>query len=35
MGILGVDCGPPRLPWKSLSAASLAALEKGLADADS
>ena len=35
MGILGVDCGPPRVPWKSLSATSLAALEKGLADADS
>ena len=35
MGILGVDCGPSRLPWESLSATSLAALEKGLADADS
>ncbi|MEO2149831.1 MAG: dihydrodipicolinate synthase family protein [bacterium] len=35
MGILGVDCGPPRLPWRSLSATSLAALEKGLADGDS
>ena len=32
MGILGVDCGPPRLPWKPLSADSLAELEKRLAD---
>ena len=35
MGILGVDCGPPRLPWRSLSATSLVAMEKGLADGDS
>ena len=32
MGILGLDCGPPRLPWKPLSDEVLAALEKGLGD---
>jgi len=32
MGILGIDCGPPRLPWKPLSDEVLAALEQGLAD---
>ncbi len=32
MGILGIDCGPPRLPWKPLSDEVLTALEKGLGD---
>jgi len=32
MGILGIDCGPPRLPWKPLSDEVLAALEQGLGD---
>ena len=32
MGILGIDCGPPRLPWKPLSDEVLTALEQGLAD---
>jgi N-acetylneuraminate lyase len=32
MGIVGIDCGPPRLPWKPLSDEVLAALEQGLAD---
>jgi N-acetylneuraminate lyase len=32
MGILGLDCGPSRLPWTPLSADSLVELEKRLAD---
>ena len=31
MGILGIDCGPPRLPWKPLSDEDQSALEQGLA----
>lgn len=32
MGILGIDCGPPRLPWKSLTDGARFALEQGLSD---
>ena len=32
MGILGIDCGPPRLPWQSLTDEARLALEQGLAD---
>ncbi len=33
MGILGLDCGPPRLPWKPLSDGARSALKQELADA--
>ncbi|NRA75486.1 MAG: dihydrodipicolinate synthase family protein, partial [Planctomycetes bacterium] len=32
MGILGLDCGPPRLPWKSLSDEARTTLEQELTD---
>jgi len=32
MGILGLDCGPPRLPWKPLSDEARSALKQGLTD---
>jgi len=32
MGILGVDCGPSRLPWKPLSDEARSALKQGLTD---
>ena len=32
MGILGIDCGPPRLPWKALCATAVESLEKELND---
>ena len=32
MGILGINCGPPRLPWKSLTDDARAALKQGLTD---
>jgi len=32
MGILGIDCGPARLPWQSLTDEARLALEQGLAD---
>ena len=33
MGILGLDCGPPRLPWKPLSDGARSALKQELTDA--
>ncbi|MEC9476776.1 MAG: dihydrodipicolinate synthase family protein [Planctomycetota bacterium] len=32
MGILGVDCGPPRLPWRALTAQEILSLEQGISD---
>ena len=32
MGFLGLDCGPPRLPWKPLSDEARSGLKQGLTD---
>jgi dihydrodipicolinate synthase/N-acetylneuraminate lyase len=32
MAVMGEDCGPPRLPWKALSAEGLAAMREELLD---